>query len=88
VLVLITEEAGCITYADVLAPDVELIALARALVVAPGVLAVAVRAGARQLLAALVQVWRWRRSRSRRHGWIRYCLDRSVERFRISGSAW
>ena len=62
-LVLITEETGCLTYADVLAPDVELVALARALVVAPGVLAVAVRAGARQLLPALVQVWRWRRSR-------------------------
>lgn len=47
-----------LTYADVLAPDVELVALALALVVAPRVLALAVRARARQLLPALVQVWR------------------------------
>lgn len=46
-----------LTYADVLAPDVELVALALALVVAPRVLALAVRARARQLLPALVQVW-------------------------------
>lgn len=60
-----SELGHAVGYADVLAPDVELVAAARALVVAPGVLAVAVRAGARQLLPALVQVWwRWRRSRA------------------------
>ena len=46
-----------LTYADVLAADVELVALALALVVTPRVLALAVRACARQLLPALVQVW-------------------------------
>jgi hypothetical protein len=44
------------TYADVLSSYVELAALAPALVVAPRVLALAVGAGARQPLLALVQI--------------------------------
>lgn len=44
------------TYACVLSSYVDLVALALALVVAPGVLAVAVRASARKLLLAFIQI--------------------------------
>jgi hypothetical protein len=48
---------GVLTDADVLPSYVDLVALAAAaLVAAPGVLAAAVGAGARQLLPALVQI--------------------------------